>query len=107
LEIRCRTVPDLRKTVKRELPAWTTDAILRQYKFTNVFRACDRMSQFLIRDVIYEPSASTRPKEVVFRILLFKLFNSVPAWEYVRNLLGIPTWKQFDVAVLRASLKRC
>ena len=32
---------------------WTEDAILARYRFTNPWRASDRASQFLIRDVIY------------------------------------------------------
>jgi hypothetical protein len=61
-------------------PPWTDDKILRQNKFTNCFRAADRVSQFLIRNVIYNPDASAEPEEVVFRILLFKLFNSTTTW---------------------------
>jgi len=83
---------------------WTNDPILNAHKFTNVFRAADRVSQFLIRNVFYEPSASTDAEEVVFRILLFKLFNSISAWECLRNLFGIPTWKQFDATVYAQAL---
>lgn len=32
---------------------WTTDPILQVYKFCNVFRASDRVSQYMIRDVAY------------------------------------------------------
>src|SRR5216684_506857 len=32
---------------------WTTDHTLATFKFTNVYRASDRVSQFLIRRVIY------------------------------------------------------
>jgi alpha-glutamyl/putrescinyl thymine pyrophosphorylase clade 1 len=60
---------------------WTDDPILSAYKFTNVFRACDRVSQFLIKEVIYNPDGPTNAEEVVFRILLFKLFNSILAWD--------------------------
>jgi alpha-glutamyl/putrescinyl thymine pyrophosphorylase clade 1 len=83
---------------------WTNDPILNAHKFTNVFRAADRVSQFLIRNVIYEPSASTDAEEVVFRILLFKLFNSIPAWEYLRDLFGSLTWKHFDATVYAQAL---
>jgi len=62
------------KRVKGQPAPWTTDKILQDYKFTNPFRACDRVSQYLIRNVIYEPTASTDAEEIVFRILLFKLF---------------------------------
>ena len=36
----------------------TDDPILRKYKFTNVYRALDRVSQYLIRYVIYLKSAT-------------------------------------------------
>ena len=75
---------------------WTKDPILQAHKFTNVFRACDRVSQYLIREVIYEPAASTDAEETVFRILLFKLFNSITAWEVLKSKFGIPTWKGFN-----------
>src|SRR4051812_39503475 len=52
---------------------WTEDPILRTYKFTNAYRASDRVSQYLIRNVIYKGDQS--PKEVFFRTILFKLFN--------------------------------
>jgi hypothetical protein len=84
------------KRLREESQPWTADPILKAYKFTNVFRACDRVSQYLIRNVIYEANASTHPEEVVFRILLFKLFNSIPAWEILKSKFGTPTWKGFD-----------
>ena len=31
----------------------TDDPILQEYKFTNVYRASDRVSQYLIKNVIY------------------------------------------------------
>lgn len=32
----------------------TKDPILQTYKFTNVYRACDRVSQYLIKNIIYK-----------------------------------------------------
>lgn len=60
---------------------WTNDNILSKHKFTNVYRASDRVSQYLIRDVIYKGDQS--PKEVLFRILIFKTFNKIETWEYL------------------------
>jgi hypothetical protein len=84
------------KRLRGKPQPWTADPILSEYKFTNVFRACDRVSQYLIREVIYNPNASTDAEEVVFRILLFKLFNSIPAWEVLTAKFGIPAWKGFN-----------
>jgi hypothetical protein len=55
------------------------DWILRTFRFTNAFRACDRVSQYLIRNVQYGTTLS--PDEAIFRTLLFKLFNRVETWQ--------------------------
>ena len=60
-------------------PPWTHDSILARYKFTNAYRASDRVSQYLIRDVIYKGPQSLA--EVFFRILVFKVFNKIETWE--------------------------
>src|SRR5579859_2070681 len=39
-----------------EPPPWTNDPVLTRHKFTNVYRAADRVSQYLISDVIYTGS---------------------------------------------------
>jgi hypothetical protein len=65
---------------------WTTDYTLSTFKFTNVYRASDRVSQFLIRRVIYEGDPSAR--EVFFRTILFKLFNKIDTWELLRDHFG-------------------
>jgi hypothetical protein len=75
---------------------WTTDPILRDHRFTNVYRASDRVSQFLIRHVIYEGDQSA--EEVVFRTLLFKLFNSIETWRHLANLLPEISWQTFRLS---------
>lgn len=68
-------------------PPWTDDEIIQKYKFTNVYRASDRVSQYLIRNVIYEEGNYT-PEDLCFRILFFKLFNKIETWEYVKKAIG-------------------
>ena len=75
---------------------WTDDPILRQYKFTNAYRASDRVSQYLIRHVIYESDLDISPEDVVFRILLFKLFNKIETWQFLRKQFGELSYKTFD-----------
>lgn len=70
------------------LPApWTSDPILARHKFTNTYRASDRVSQYLIRNVIYQGDQS--PEEVFFRTILFKLFNRIETWEMLQDRLKI------------------
>jgi hypothetical protein len=74
---------------------WTNDPILKAHRFTNCFRAADRVSQFLITDVIYEGDQA--PDEVVFRTLLFKFFNRVSTWMLLDRTLGRVAWNEFDL----------
>ena len=67
-------------------PPWTHDSILARFKFTNAYRASDRVSQYLIRNVIYGGSQSL--EEVFFRILLFKIFNRIETWELLKAAIG-------------------
>ena len=55
---------------------WTIDPVILAHKFTNAYRASDRVSQYLIKNVIYRSDLCDSPDEVVFRILLFKFFNT-------------------------------
>jgi hypothetical protein len=76
---------------------WTTDPILTRHKFTSVYRAADRVSQYLIRDVIY--AGPQDPDEVVFRVLLFKTFNKIGTWELLtRHLDARPSWAGYSFA---------
>ena len=75
----------------------TQDPILREYKFTNVYRACDRVSQYLIRNIIYKDIELYSPEDVILRVLVFKIFNKIETWEYLRKEYGDITINHFDV----------
>lgn len=82
---------------KRLPPPWTDDPVLLTNKFTNVYRASDRISQYLIRNVIYTPTLFDAD-DIVFRILLFKIFNKIETWELLTFTLG-----SFLIRALRGS----
>jgi hypothetical protein len=84
------------KRFERRPPPWTHDPVLRVHKFTNAYRASDRVSQYLIRSVIYRPDLPDDPGEVIFRVLLFKLFNKIETWELLEKELGPPTYARFS-----------
>ncbi len=74
---------------------WTDDPIIREFKFTNAYRASDRVSQYLIKNVIYSKKWSL--KDTVFRILLFKLFNKIETWELLEQKFGEVRLTTFSV----------
>lgn len=76
-------------------PPWTDDTVLSRHRFTNAYRAADRVSQFLIRHVIYD--GCWEPKDLVFRILLFKIFNKIETWQLLEQEVGPICWDGFDI----------
>ena len=73
----------------------TNDTILKEYKFTNAYRASDRVSQYLIRNIIYQSGYTE--EDTIYRILLFKTFNSIQTWEKLENHFGRLNYKSFDI----------
>lgn len=76
---------------------WTKDAILQKYKFTNSYRVLDRVSQFLVSDIINpDVEMGVDDEEKIFRILLYKIFNKIETWELLERDLGRITWKEYS-----------
>lgn len=96
------------KRLRGEPPPWTADRILAQHKFTNVYRASDRVSQYLIGRVIYRDERDI--EDLVFRILLFKFFNKIETWELLEEQIGNLSWRTYSFArydkILTAALSQ-
>ena len=82
------------KRFEQATPPWTSDPVLTEFKFTNAYRASDRVSQYLIRNVLYDGDQSE--EELFFRTLLFKLFNKIETWELLQRSFGVVTYRDFD-----------
>jgi alpha-glutamyl/putrescinyl thymine pyrophosphorylase clade 1 len=66
---------------------WSRDPILQMFKFCNVYRAADRVSQYLIRDVAYAKEMSPA-EDRLFQIVAFRIFSRIETWQGVRHELG-------------------
>lgn len=66
---------------------WTNDSILQEYKFCNVFRAADRVSQYMIRNVCYHDEECS-PEDKLFQIITFRTFSKIKTWQSVWKFLG-------------------
>jgi len=82
--------------IKRSNGPWTNDPILSEFKFTNAYRAADRVSQYLIRHVIYRDDLPGSPREIFFRTILFKLFNKIETWERLESELGPLVFENYN-----------
>ncbi len=76
------------RKLRGQPPPFTDDPILSKFKFTNAYRASDRVSQYLIRRVIYRDDLPSSIEEVFFRIILFKLFNKIETWQLLEEFIG-------------------
>lgn len=63
------------------------DPVMAEHRFTNTFRACDRVSQYLITQVIYDRPERSFVDEFT-RTILFKFFNRIDTWEAIQSSIG-------------------
>ena len=75
------------RRVAGEPGPWTEDPILREFKFCNVFRAADRVSQYMIRNVCYHDEPCT-DEDRLFQIVAFRTFSKTATWDTVHDVLG-------------------
>ena len=83
------------KKLHGEAAPWTTDKILQEYKFCNSYRVNDRVSQYLLKNVIYNGKKYSA-ENTIFRIILFKLFNLESTWQLLVNHFGDVLLENFD-----------
>lgn len=83
---------------------WSSDPIFERYRFTNVYRASDRVTQYLIRNVI-PWDVSVPFKDVFVKCILFRTFNKIETWEALRDAHCVSALS-FDVAATCRVLDR-
>lgn len=80
----------------------TNDPILSTYKFCNTYRASDRVSQFLIKSVIYNRDWDER--NLLFRIIFFRLLNKIETWQRLEESLGEISTNSFSFKIYSQTL---
>ena len=71
---------------------WTSDPAIRDNRFTNIFRASDRVSQYLI-DLQYNDQETS---QIFFTTILFKIFNKIETYRYLERELGDVRFSSFS-----------
>lgn len=85
------------RRVAGEGSPWTEDPVIEKYRFTNAYRACDRVSQYLLQQVIYDNGHKSRSSaDIVVRTLLFKFFNRIETWRLLTATIGEINEKTFS-----------
>ena len=86
-------------------PPWTSDEVMTSFKLCNAYRASDRISQYLIRHVIYADREYS-PDDVFLRTVLFRLFSKQSTWELLEQETGGVCRATLDVERLGDVLAR-
>ena len=81
--------------LRGEPAPWSTDEVLQEFKFCNVYRASDRVSQYLIGRLIYD-GIERDPADIVLRIVLFRLFSKESTWEALEEATGGVSVESFE-----------
>lgn len=84
---------------------WSDDPILQTFKFCNVFRALDRVSQYLIGEVAYGTDTMTTPLDRIFQLVAFRTFSKIGTWSEVSAILdGAPRLEHLRSGALEQAL---
>jgi hypothetical protein len=90
-----------------QLGPWSADPILQTYKFCNAYRASDRVSQYLIGEVIHGDFArDLSPEDVFLRVVLFRLFSKETTWQTLEDATGGVTRETLDTEAIGDVLER-
>ena len=86
---------------------FSKDPIFANNKFTNVYRATDRVSQYLIKDIIYnEKNHNLDAEDILLQILLFKIFNKIETWVCLEKEFGQMTINNYNPTVISRYLSK-
>jgi hypothetical protein len=85
---------------------WTKDPVLAKYKFTNIHRSDDRVSQWVI-DKLIEPAIASGDEHLWFTLLIARLINWPPTLQALMNKGVIPCAPEdFDADMFEHTLER-
>jgi hypothetical protein len=66
-----------RRLVEGANPPWTTDAVLREYFFTNVYRELDKGTKFWTEEIV--PYCDSY-RDLVWNLFVYRYFNAIPTY---------------------------
>ena len=78
----------MRRLAGQPIANITDDVIIAANRFTNAYRASDRVSQYLIRSVQYNQQWNWL--DTFVRTLVFKIFNRLDTWQHLLMDIGEP-----------------
>ena len=88
---------------KKDRP-WTENEILRDYKFTNVYRELDRNSQWQIKNILLDDELSL--KNLIWKMMVFRFFNNPETFTFNPKRSGVAIQGDLFGAPIKSGLKQ-
>jgi len=73
-----------RRFVLEQPPPWTENKLFQELRLCNVYRELDRGTNFVTEHIM---GADAKPEDLLFRILLYRMFNEIGTYNVLRPLL--------------------
>jgi hypothetical protein len=86
----------VRRTLLKKPAPWTNNAILRDYKYTNVYRELDRASQFVIKHILTQEDLPIEEK--LFKLMIFRFYNQPDSFRQNGGLIDLPDYSTWGTA---------
>ena len=93
-----------RRFIDKKSRPWTENEILRDYKFTNVYRELDRNSQWQIKNILLDDSLSL--KNLIWKLMVFRFFNNPETFTFNPNKSGTAIQSDLFGAPIKSGLKQ-
>lgn len=99
-----------RRYIDKQPFPWTQNPILRDYKYTNVYRELDRSSQWQIKNILLRYKELGDYKELIWKLMIYRMFNSWESFQFIQEqtgwIGGIPDYDSYDEEEFLGMLKK-
>jgi hypothetical protein len=74
-----------RRFIEEKPPPWSENPVFQQLRFCNVYRQLDRGTHYVTEFIM---STDSKPEDILFRILLYRMFNDIDSYKALRPILN-------------------
>lgn len=86
----------VRRVLQGKPAPWTKNPILRDYKYTNVYRELDRASQFMIKHILTQDMSL---EQKLFKLMVFRFYNQPDSFRQNGGLIDLPDYDSWSIKI--------
>lgn len=86
----------VRRSLLGKPAPWTKNPILRDYKYTNVYRELDRASQFMTKHILTQDMSI---EQKLFKLMVFRFYNQPDSFKQNGGLVDLPDYDRWAIKI--------